>query len=182
MARKATRRTTKKRTTKKKTTKRKPARKSAKRKTTRRSASSKKKKPAKRKATSRKKSPARKKAPAKAKKAEAKPIIKKVRKASRPKNARTLSYTQSEFVENVRAFCGLQKRSEAKEICQDIALFIEDSLRKGYRIPLLGLGKMYVRKSKARMGRNPATGEAIHIPARKRVRFSVAKALKEAVL
>ncbi|RMG42909.1 MAG: HU family DNA-binding protein [Candidatus Dadabacteria bacterium] len=108
--------------------------------------------------------------------------MKKIRKAIRPKNTRTNSYTQSEFVENIRQFCGLSKRSEAKELCEDISAFIKDSLRRGYRIPLLGLGKMYVRKTKARMGRNPATGEPIQIPARKRVRFSPAKALKEAVL
>lgn len=106
----------------------------------------------------------------------------KVRKSSRPKNARTNSYTQSEFVENVRAFCGFNKRSEAKEICGDISEFIKDSLKRGYRIPLLGLGRLYVRRTKPRMGRNPATGETIHIPARKRVRFTAAKALKEAVL
>ncbi|RIL08513.1 MAG: HU family DNA-binding protein [Proteobacteria bacterium] len=113
----------------------------------------------------------------------AKPIkLPKKREASRPRNTQTLSYTFSEFVENVKDFCGLPKRSEAKEICEDIANFIKDSLRRGYKIPLLGLGKLYVRQSKARMGRNPQTGEMVHIPARKRVRFSAAKALKEAVL
>lgn len=106
----------------------------------------------------------------------------KTRVASKPKNSSTLSYTQSEFIENIRGFCGLAKRSMAKELCEDIALFIKDSLRRGYKIPLLGLGKMYVRHSKARMGRNPATGETIHIAPKKRVRFTAAKALKEAVL
>ena len=108
--------------------------------------------------------------------------IKKARKATKPKNARTLSYTQNEFVTNIQAFCGIEKKTEAKVICEDISLFIKDSLMKGYKLPLLGLGKLYVRKSKARMGRNPATGEAIKIPAKKRVRFSAAKALKETVL
>ncbi|MCL4151456.1 UNVERIFIED_CONTAM: hypothetical protein GTU68_029601 [Idotea baltica] len=63
-----------------------------------------------------------------------------------------------------------------------MSLFILDSLKKGYKLPLLGLGKLYVRKSKARMGRNPSTGEAIKIPAKKRVRFTAAKALKETVI
>lgn len=106
----------------------------------------------------------------------------KTRSATRPKNGNTLSYTQTEFVENIRAFCGLPKRASAKEICEDIAYFVRDSLKKGYKIPLLGLGKLYVRQSKARMGRNPATGEPIHIAPKKRVRFTAAKALKEAVL
>ena len=106
----------------------------------------------------------------------------KARVASKPRNTSTLSYTQSEFLENVRAFCGLPKRSQAREVIDDIALFVTESLRKGYKIPLMGLGKLYVRESKARMGRNPATGETIHIPKRKKVRFSPAKALKERVL
>jgi DNA-binding protein HU-beta len=109
-------------------------------------------------------------------------LVAKARVATKPRNTSTLSYTQSEFLENVRAFCGLPKRSQAREVVDDIALFVTESLRKGYKIPLMGLGKLYVRESKARMGRNPATGETIHIPKRKKVRFTPAKALKERVL
>ena len=123
-----------------------------------------------------------KKAPAKSSgKVIASPVS-KARVSSKPRNTSTLSYTQSEFVENVRAFCGLNKRSEAKQIVEDIAAFVMDSLRKGYKIPLMGLGKLYVRETKARQGRNPATGEVINIPKRKRVKFTAAKALKERVL
>lgn len=93
-----------------------------------------------------------------------------------------MSYTQSEFLDNLAQFCGLDKKSQAKELWEDVSLFITDALAKGYRVPLVGLGKMYVRKSKARMGRNPATGEIIHIAAKKRVRFTAAKALKDSVL
>jgi DNA-binding protein HU-beta len=122
-------------------------------------------------------------APAKAAKAtSASASGAKARVATKPRNTSTLSYTQSEFLENVRAFCGLPKRSQAREVIDDIALFVTESLRKGYKIPLMGLGKLYVRESKARMGRNPATGETIHIPKRKKVRFTPAKALKERVL
>lgn len=108
--------------------------------------------------------------------------LEKTRAATRPRNNNTLSYTLSEFLENVKGFCGLRKRSEAKELIEDMAAFIRDSLRKGYKIPLMGLGKLYVRESKARQGRNPQTGDIVYIPARKRVRFTAAKALKEAVL
>ena len=115
----------------------------------------------------------------------AKPVveeIKKARKVTKPKNETTLSYTQSEFIENVRAFCGLAKRSQAKDLCEDMSLLIKDALKKGYKLPLLGLGKMYVRRTKARTGRNPATGETIQIASKKRVRFVAAKALKDVVL
>jgi nucleoid DNA-binding protein len=135
------------------------------------------KKPAKKAAPKKVAKPAKKAAaPAKAS------ATQKARTPSKPRNTSTYSYTQSEFVENIRAFCGLAKRSQAKEIIGDIAQFVTDSLRKGYKIPLMGLGKLYVRESKARTGRNPATGEMIQIPKRKRVRFTVAKALKEQVL
>jgi DNA-binding protein HU-beta len=45
-----------------------------------------------------------------------------------------------------------------------------------------GIGKLVRRDQKARMGRNPATGEAIKIPAKKVVRFRVAKVAKEAIV
>jgi nucleoid DNA-binding protein len=106
----------------------------------------------------------------------------KARQAAKPRNTGTYSYTQSEFLENIRAFTGLPKRSQAKEIVEDIAAFITESLRRGYKLPLMGLGKLYVRQSKARLGRNPQTGETVQIPARKRVRFTASKALKTTVL
>jgi len=106
----------------------------------------------------------------------------KARQAVKPRNTGTYSYTQSEFIENIRAFCGLPKRSQAKEVVEDIAAFITESLRRGYKLPLMGLGKLYVRQSKARLGRNPQTGEPVQIPARKRVRFTASKALKQTVL
>lgn len=54
-------------------------------------------------------------------------------------------------------------------------------LRKGEKINIPGLGIFKVADRKARMGRNPATGEAIHIAASKKLRFTPAKVLKEAV-
>src|SRR6188508_322100 len=92
------------------------------------------------------KKPAKKAAPKAAKKMAAKPApvsIPKVRSSSKPKRGSPPSYTQSEFLENIKGFCGLAKRSQAKELCEDIASFVKDSLKRGYKIPLLGLGKMY---------------------------------------
>ena len=54
-------------------------------------------------------------------------------------------------------------------------------IKKGGEVPMKGLGKFKVVKRKARMGRNPATGEAIKIPAKTVVRFTVAKALKDLI-
>jgi DNA-binding protein HU-beta len=58
---------------------------------------------------------------------------------------------------------------------------ITKHLKKGDRIRLSGIGIMEVRKRPARMGRNPATGEAIKIKASKKVAFRAAKELKESV-
>lgn len=52
--------------------------------------------------------------------------------------------------------------------------------KNGFMMP--GLGKLVLVNRKARMGRNPATGEAIKIPAKKVVKFRVAKAAKDAIL
>ena len=79
--------------------------------------------------------------------------------------------------------------AEKHELSQKSAnLMIEDTiglitkhLKKGARIRLNGLGILVVRKRGPRMGRNPATGEAIKIKASKKVAFRVAKDLKEAV-
>lgn len=121
----------------------------------------------------------------KAAKKAAKPGAQKLpksRKVNAPKNKNSLSFTQGEFLEHLKGFCGLPKRTEARELWDDIASFLTMGLQKGYKIPLAGLGKLYVRRTKARMGRNPATGEPISIPPKKRIRFTAAKALKQAVL
>lgn len=52
--------------------------------------------------------------------------------------------------------------------------------KNGFTLP--GVGKLVLVNRKARMGRNPATGETIKIPAKKVVKFRVAKAAKDAIL
>jgi len=54
-------------------------------------------------------------------------------------------------------------------------------MKKEGEVPLAGLGKFKVSKRQARTGRNPATGEAIQIPAKTVVKFTVAKALKDLI-
>jgi len=69
----------------------------------------------------------------------------------------------------------------ANAILDDVTAIITKQLKKGTRVRLNGLGILQVRKRAARMGRNPATGEAIKIKASKKVAFRAAKELKEAV-
>ncbi len=72
-----------------------------------------------------------------------------------------------------------KKQTEA--VLGDLVTLVTKHLKKGDRIRIGGLGILQVRKRAARMGRNPATGEQIHIKASKKVAFRAAKELKEAV-
>jgi DNA-binding protein HU-beta len=72
-------------------------------------------------------------------------------------------------------------KKTAETILGDLVGLITKHLKKGNRLRLSGLGILQVRKRSARMGRNPATGEAIKIKASKKVAFRAAKELKEAV-
>ena len=72
------------------------------------------------------------------------------------------------------------KKKLAVQILEDLATLAYKEAKNSFTLP--GLGKLVLVNRKARMGRNPQTGEAIKIPAKKVVKFRVAKACKEAVL
>ena len=72
-------------------------------------------------------------------------------------------------------------KNQANAMLTGMVDAITGHLKKGRRIRLNGLGILQVRNRPARMGRNPATGEAIKIKASKKVAFRVAKDLKEAI-
>jgi DNA-binding protein HU-beta len=72
-------------------------------------------------------------------------------------------------------------KKQSELILNDLVGLMTKHLKKGDRIRLVGLGILQVRKRAARMGRNPATGEAIKIKASKKVAFRASKELKEAV-
>lgn len=82
----------------------------------------------------------------------------------------------------------MTKLAEQNDMTKKAATEFVDSLvnlaykeaKNGFTIP--GLGKLVLQKRKARMGRNPATGEAIKIPAKKVLKFRISKAAKDAVL
>jgi len=74
----------------------------------------------------------------------------------------------------------MQKKATEAVLSDLVALMVKH-LKKGERIRVLGLGILQVRKRAARMGRNPATGEAIKIKASKKVAFRASKELKEAI-
>src|SRR3982751_1929241 len=73
-----------------------------------------------------------------------------------------------------------KKQTEA--VLGDLVSLVTKHLKKGDRIRIGGLGIPQGRQRAAREGRNPATGETIHIKASKKVAFRAAKELKEAVM
>ncbi|MDA8085302.1 MAG: HU family DNA-binding protein [Nitrospiraceae bacterium] len=72
------------------------------------------------------------------------------------------------------------KKSQAVTVLNEIAALAYKEAKNTFTLP--GIGKIALVKRKARTGRNPRTGEAIKIPARKAVKFRVAKAAKDAIL
>src|SRR5215510_3475353 len=72
-------------------------------------------------------------------------------------------------------------KKQVMSMLEDMVVTVTKHLKRGARIRIGGLGILQVRKRPARMGRNPATGEAIKIKASKKVAFRAAKELKESV-
>jgi len=73
-------------------------------------------------------------------------------------------------------------RKQADDLLNMFVDTVVKTVKKGESVKIPGLGIFRLRKMKARMGRNPQTGEPIKIPARKKVGFSVAKTFKDTVL
>ena len=88
--------------------------------------------------------------------------------------------TRTELIQNL-ADASSMERKQAKMFLEGLTVVVEKTIKKGGEVPIKGLGKFKVVKRKARMGRNPATGEPIKIPAKTVVRFTVAKALKDLI-
>ncbi|HTV61320.1 MAG TPA: HU family DNA-binding protein [Verrucomicrobiae bacterium] len=74
---------------------------------------------------------------------------------------------------------GLSKK-QAGEILEHLAQLAYKHAKDTFTLP--GIGKLVLRNRAARMGRNPKTGETIQIPAKRVVKFRVAKAAKDAIL
>jgi DNA-binding protein HU-beta len=72
-------------------------------------------------------------------------------------------------------------RKQVQAIMSAMITSVSDHLKKGKRIRMSGLGILEVKEREARMGRNPATGEAMQIAASKKIAFRPAKELKEAI-
>jgi DNA-binding protein HU-beta len=87
--------------------------------------------------------------------------------------------TKSQIAEYVAGKAGITKKA-AVQLLDDFATLAYKEAKNTFVVP--GIGKLVLANRKARMGRNPQTGEAIKIPAKRVVKFRVAKAAKDAIL
>lgn len=90
---------------------------------------------------------------------------------------KTLSKT--EIVSKLAEKNGLTKK-QVKQLLEDLANLAYQEAKNSFTLP--GLGKLVLVERKARLARNPRTGEMVQVPAKKVVKFKVAKVCKEAIL
>jgi DNA-binding protein HU-beta len=88
--------------------------------------------------------------------------------------------TKANLIEVMAADAKISKASAGKAL-DSMIKHVSKSLKKGDKVTLVGFGTFSVSKRKARMGRNPQTGEAIKIKARKVPKFSPGKGLRDAL-
>ena len=89
--------------------------------------------------------------------------------------------TKAQMLTAMAERTGMGKKEFAELLENFVGLAYEEVKTNGeFTIP--GVGKLVKKDRKARMGRNPATGESIHIPAKIVVKFRIAKAAKDSIL
>jgi len=88
--------------------------------------------------------------------------------------------TKAELIEKMAEASDCTKACAGKALDGAIEAIIK-SVKKGDKVSLVGFGTFSQSKRKARIGRNPQTGKAIKIAAKKLPKFSAGKSFKEAV-
>ena len=89
------------------------------------------------------------------------------------------SMTKSQIADHLAGKAGITKKT-AVQFLDDFAALAYRGAKNAFVVP--GIGKLVLAERKARMGRNPQTGEPIKIPAKRVVKFRVAKMAKDSVL
>lgn len=89
--------------------------------------------------------------------------------------------TKSQFTAMLADESGMSKK-EVSTMWEMLVEKVYKHVKEDGEVTLPGLGKMQKKSRKARMGRNPATGEQISIPAKTVLKFRVAKGAKDAIL
>jgi len=89
--------------------------------------------------------------------------------------------TQSQLIKELAAAAEVSSKVAKTLVTAYADLAVRETKKNGVAI-LPGIGRLVRVDRKARMGRNPATGEAIKIAAKKVVKFRVAKAVKDSIV
>jgi DNA-binding protein HU-beta len=89
--------------------------------------------------------------------------------------------TKSQIIAALAEKSGMSKK-DIGTVLENMAMMAYSEAKKSGEFTIPGLGKLVKKNRAARMGRNPATGESINIPAKTVVKFRVAKAAKDAIL
>ena len=89
--------------------------------------------------------------------------------------------TKAELVQKIHAKAGQGPKTRTEAALNAIMAVLVEAMKSGNAVTFTGFGSFKVMKRAARKGRNPRTGKTISIPARKVVRFTPGKRLKEAV-
>ena len=89
--------------------------------------------------------------------------------------------TQTQLVRSLAENCEVPNKT-ARSFVEQLASMAISEVKKNGVFVIPGLGRLVRQERKARMGRNPATGESIKIPAKKVVKFRVAKAAKDSIV
>lgn len=87
--------------------------------------------------------------------------------------------SKSALADHLAKKVGITKKM-AGELMEELTAVAYREAKNTFTLP--GIGKLVLANRKARMGRNPQTGEAIKIPAKRVVKFRIAKAAKDAIL
>jgi DNA-binding protein HU-beta len=90
-----------------------------------------------------------------------------------------MAMTKTQVVKELAEEVGVSKK-QAGIALEALTKMAYREAKNGFTLP--GIGKLVVADRKARMGRNPKTGESIQIPAKRVLKFRVAKAAKESIL
>jgi DNA-binding protein HU-beta len=113
-------------------------------------------------------------------KAAAKPAAKKAAAAKAPAAKAAPTITLKHLAADLAEAHEMSKKASEAMLSGMVDL-VAKHLKKGDKVRITGLGILQVKKRAARMGRNPATGEAIKIKASKKLAFRAAKEIKDAI-
>ena len=89
--------------------------------------------------------------------------------------------TKVDIIEAVYERVGAFSKADSAEMVETVLLTMKEALQRGEKIKISGFGNFVVREKKARIGRNPQTGESIEITPRRVLTFNASPVFKESL-